>query len=177
MQSDNDIRKDWALWRFSVLGPLVSAHLAHGDRQALLKEASARVHQAPDGVLRRIPQRTIENWLYAWRKGGLEALERVGRSDRGRTHIRAELQDLLLKLKRENPRRSIRRLIKILVRAKKAPQGELTKSSVQRFLKRHGLSKRDSEPRERRSFRHREPGELWMGDVLHGPRVIAEGPV
>ena len=177
MQSDSDRRKDWALWRFSVLGPLISARLEHGDRRALVKEASARLHQAPDGVLRRIPQRTIENWFYAWRKGGLEALERVDRSDRGRTQIRDELQGLLLKLKRENPRRSIRRLIKILVRAKKARAGELTKSSVQRFLKRHGLSKRDSEPRERRTFRHREPGEFWMGDVLHGPRVIAEGRV
>ena len=175
MQSDSDRRKDWALWRFSVLGPLVSARLEHGDR--LVKEASARLHQAPDGVLRKIPERTIENWFYAWRKGGLEALERVDRSDRGRTHIRGELQDLLLNLKRENPRRSIRRLIKILVRAKKARAGELTKSSVQRFLKHHGLSRRASEPRERRTFRHREPGEFWMGDVLHGPRVIAEGRV
>ncbi len=175
MQSDNDRRKGWALWRFSVLGPLISARLEHGDRRALVKEASARFHQAPDGVLRRIPQRTIENWFYAWRKGGLDALEHVDRSDRGRTHIRGELQDLLLTLKRENPRRSIRRLIKILVRLKKAGAGELTKSSVQRFLKHHGLSKRASEPRERRTFRHREPGGFWMGDVLHGPRVIAEG--
>ena len=175
MQSDGERRTDWALWRFSVLGPLVSARLEHGDRRALLKEASARVHEDPGGTLRRIPERTIENWLYAWRKGGLEALEQVDRSDRGKTHIRAQLQDLLLKLKRENPRRSIRRLIKILVRAKKAREGELTKSSVQRLLKHHGLSKRQSEPRERRSFRHREAGELWMGDVLHGPRVIADG--
>ena len=175
MRSDGDRRKDWALWRFSVLGPLVSARLEHGDRRALLKEASARLHEDPDGTLRRIPERTLESWYYAWRNGGLEALEQIDRSDRGRTHIRAELRDLLLKLKGENPRRSIRRLIKILVRAKKARKGELTKSSVQRFLKHHGLSKRQSEPRERRSFRHREAGELWMGDVLHGPRVIVEG--
>ena len=111
MQSDDDRRKDWALWRFSVLGPLVSARLEHGDRRALLKAASARLHEDPDGTVRRIPERTIESWFYAWRKGGLKALEQVDRSDRGRTHIRAELQDLLLKLKRENPRRSIRRLI------------------------------------------------------------------
>ena len=175
MQSDSERRSDWALWRFSVLGPLVSARLEHGDRRALLKEAASRVHQDPDGVLRRIPERTIENWYYAWRKGGLEALEHLERSDRGRTHIRPELQDLLLKLKRENPRRSIRRLIKILERSKKARRGELTKSSVQRFLRHHGLSQRQAEPRERRCFRHREPGELWLGDVLHGPRVIAGG--
>lgn len=177
MRSDSDIRRDWALWRFSVLGPLVSARLEHGDRRAFLKEASARLHQDPDGTLRRISERTLENWLYAWRRGGLAALERPERADRGRSRIRDELKDLLLALKRENPRRSIRRLIRLLERSGKAQKGELTKSSVQRFLSTHGLSSRGAEPRERRGFRHREPGELWQGDVLHGPRVLAQGKV
>ena len=174
-QRDDDKKKEWALWRFSVLGPLVSARLEHGDRRALLKEAAARAHLDPDGRSRRIPERTIENWLYAWRRGGLEALEHDERSDRASTQIRPELQELLLRLKRERPRRSIRRLIKILVRAGNAREGELSKSSVQRFLKRHGISTRPAKPRERRSFLHLEPGELWMGDVLHGPRVLSGG--
>ena len=173
----SDKKREWALWRFSVLGPLVSARLEHGDRRAIIKEAARRQHQDPDGVVRRIPERTIETWLYAWRRGGLDALERADRIDRGRTHIRPELQELLLKLKREKPRRSIRRLIKILQRAGKAQRDELTKSSVQRFLKKRGLSKRATAPRERRAFRHREAGDLWMGDVLHGPRVIADGKI
>ena len=174
---DEDRRKEWALWRYGVLGPLVSARLEHGDREAYLRAAAARLHQSPDGVLVKISKRTIESWLYAWRRGGLGALERDERCDRGRTQIREELQDRLLALKRENPRRSISRLIRILERAGKARNSELTRSSVQRFLKNHGLSSRAAEPRERRGFRHREPGELWMGDVLHGPRVIAGGKI
>jgi transposase InsO family protein len=82
-------------------------------------------------------------------------------------------------LKRENPRRSIRRLIRILELAGETQKGELTRSSVQRLLKAEGLSGRrgDAEPIERRSFRHQEPGDLWMGDVLHGPPVLAGGRV
>jgi len=52
--------------------------------------------------------------------------------------------------------------------------GKLKKSTVHRFLKSRGLSGR---PRrlheERRAFRHPYAGDLWMGDVLHGPKVMA----
>lgn len=174
---EEDRKTRWALWRFGVLGPLVSARLEHGDRQAYLRDAASRLHINPDGVLVQISIRTLEAWYYAWRKGGLEALKRDPRADRGRTHIRPELQDRLEALKREKPRRSIRRLIRMLELSGEAKKGELSKSAVQRFLKRLGISGRSGqgEPTERRSFRHRDPGELWMGDVLHGPTVIAEG--
>jgi len=72
---DDDQRMLWALWRYSILGPLVSARLEHGDRAAYINEAAARYHTTPDGRETRISPRTIEDWLYAYRKGGLEALK------------------------------------------------------------------------------------------------------
>lgn len=171
-----DRQHSWALWRYGVLGPLVSARLEHGDRRSFLKEAASRTHVTPDGNSLKLSERTIESWYYAWKRNGLEALERDPRSNRGKSHIPERLREKLVTLKSENPRRSIRRLIRILERSGDAQHGELTKSSVQRFLRSQGLSRRaDAEPAERRSFRHREPGEFWMGDVLHGPRVIADG--
>ena len=179
METCPDDPTRWALWRFSILGPLVSARLEHGDRQAHLREISARTHLAPDGSAKQFSPRTLEGWYYAWKKKGLDALKDCPRSDLSKSFIRPELRERLVILKRENPRRSIPRLIKILERTAEAQKGELTRSSVQRFLKVEGISGRagDSEPPERRSFRHPEPGDLWMGDVLHGPLVIAGGRV
>jgi hypothetical protein len=55
-------------------------------------------------------------------------------------------------------------------------KGELTRSSVGRLLLAKGVSRLGGgEPRERRSFRFEEPGALWIGDVLHGPLVLAGG--
>ena len=177
MEIDPDDRTRWALWRFSILGPLVSARLEHGDRQGFLRDISLRTHIAPDGSAKCFSRRTLEGWFYAWKKNGLDGLKERSRSDLGRSFIRPELRERLVILKRENPRRSIPRLIKILERTKEAQKDELKKSSVQRFLKRQGISGRagDAEPPERRSFRHAEPGDLWMGDVLHGPVVLSEG--
>ena len=174
---EDDRRTDWALWRYSVLGPLVSTLLEHGDRATFFREAARRRHVDPDGNVAQISVRTIESWYYEWKKSGLAGLKRDPRSDRGDSAIAQHLKDRLVALKLERPRRSIRRLIRILERAGEARNGELTRSSVQRLLKSRGISGRlaGSEPTERRSFRHQSPGDLWMGDVLHGPRVIAGG--
>jgi len=177
MEPGHDDPTRWALWRFSILGPLVSARLEHGERRALFKEISGRTHLAPDGSAVTLSARTIEGWYYAWKKRSLEALKDSPRSDLGKSFIRPELRERLVVLKRENPRRSIPRLVKILERTGDAAKGELSRSAVQRFLRLEGLSGRagEAEPAERRSFRHPEPGDLWMGDVLHGPAVIAQG--
>jgi putative transposase len=175
----SDRRTQWALWRFSVLGPLVSSRLEHGDRRALFRLAAQRTHVDPDGRAVTLSARTVEAWFYAWRRRGLEALKDEPRVDSGRSRIQPEIQARLRILKLEKPRRSIRRLIRILELAKEVPKAELTRSSVHRFLQNEGLSTRGvaAESVERRSFRHREPGEVWMGDVLHGPQVTAGGRV
>lgn len=174
---DNE-RLDTALWKLSVLGPLVSARLEHGDRRAWFLETAERVHQRPDGRLVKLSARTIEAWFYAYRRGGLAALGRQRRTDRGRTRvIPAAVEDLVLRAKREKPRRSIRRIIRMLERAGVVCRGELSRSSVHRLLAAHGISRRPARgpSAERRSFLVEHAGDLWMGDAMHGPLVIAPG--
>jgi transposase len=159
-----------------VLGPLVSARLEHGDRLALCLQIAERMHERPGGRAVRVSARTVEAWLYAYRRGGLEALKPGRRRDRGAARaISALLVDLIVRCRREQPRRSIRRIIDMLEREGLARPGQLSKSSVHRVLACRGISAR---PRrgpsaERRSFLPEHAGDLWMGDVMHGPVVVA----
>jgi len=170
---DEQRRQALALWRYSVLGPLVSARLGHGDRKRLFREAAERLYEHPDGRRVHVSARTIEDWFYRHRKDGLRGLEPKTRADAGSTSIATDLRDLLLRAKREKPRRSINRLIKIIERARRVDKGVLNKSKVYRLLVSAGLSGRPSraETKERRSFMVEHGGDLWMGDALHGPRV------
>jgi putative transposase len=173
---DDKMKRDIALWRLGVLGPLVSARLLHGDREQLLREIAARVHQRPDGKLVELSARTIESWYYAHRRGGFEALSPGTRSDRGQSRaIASEVAELILRAKREKPRRSIRRIIRMLERARKVKPGALSRSGVHRLLQRAGVSARPlrGASAERRSFLAEHAGDLWVGDALHGPLVIA----
>ena len=172
----NDDELDLALWKLSVLGPLVSARLEHGDRRAWFEEVSERLHQRPDGRLVRVSSRTIEGWFYAYRRGGLAALGRQARSDRGQTRAMDEtVADLVVRARREKPRRSIRRIIRMLERARVVRPGTLSRSAVHRLLATRGISGRPKRgpSSERRSFLVEHAGDLWIGDAMHGPPVIA----
>lgn len=43
---DDETKRAIALFRFGVLGPLVSARLDHGDRKTYFTDAAARTHLA-----------------------------------------------------------------------------------------------------------------------------------
>jgi len=172
----HDDKRAIALWRLSVLGPLISARLEYGDRRRYFDEAASRLQQRPDGRQVRLSARTIEAWYYAYLGGGFAALHPGDREDRGKSRaIRAEVAETILRAKREKPRRSIRRIIKMLERARIVRTGELSRSSVHRLLAAHGASARPlrAPATERRSFLHEHAGDLWVGDALHGPVVVA----
>ena len=173
---DDEEKQDLAIWRLGVLGPLISARLEHGDRQRYFTQAASRTHQMPDGRHITLSPRTIESWYYSYKNGGLKGLMPGERSDRGRSRaINAEVADLIIRAKNEKPRRSIRRIIRMLERARVVRQGELSRSSVHRLLQARGLSGRPvrGPAAERRSFLVEHGGDLWMGDAMHGPRVLA----
>jgi transposase InsO family protein len=177
---DEDERQKLALWRLGVLGPLISARLGHGDRRAYFELAAARVHERPDGQLVRLSARTIETWYRKYLRGGFAALLPSERADAGQSRVLApELVDLVLRAKREKPRRSVRRIIALLERAGLVPRGVLARSTVHRVLRAAGLSARPpretTAQRERRSFLPEHAGDVWLGDAMHGPRVVHEG--
>jgi len=163
-----------ALLRVAILGELVGANLEHGDLRERCIEAARKRWIWPDGTPDTVAARTIENWYYAYKKRGFAALMPHDRSDLGKSDIRPELADLLIRAKRERPRRSLRRLIKMMVRAKLAAPNELSKSAVHRLLERHDISGRPKRgpSAERRAFLYEDAGELLIGDALHPRRQV-----
>jgi putative transposase len=100
------------------------------------------------------------------------------RSDRGQSQLDPELQAAIIQAKRENPRRSINPLRRLLEHSGQVPKGLLTRSSVHRLLKNHGLSRMSgssSAPEERRAYGAEYAGDIGYGDAMHGPKVGVNG--
>jgi len=168
-----------ALFRLSVLGPLVSREqLAHGELQQLIRELSAREYAIPGTRRRHLGEKTIEAWYYAWRRNGLDALAPKPRADRGSSKISPAIQEAILAAKRQNPRRSVRQIVRLLEAAGTVQAKSLSRSAVHRLLQQHGLSQLAGSthvPEEKRSFAAEFAGSIWYGDVMHGPRVPHKG--
>ena len=172
-----------ALFRLSVLGPLVSRErLERGELQRGIRELAQREYAIPASQRRHLGEKTIEAWYYAWRRLGLEGLEPKTRADSGRSKIAPAIQEAVLAAKRDNPRRSIRQILRLLEAAGIVASQSLSRSAIHRLLHQHGLSQlagSPSLPEEKRSFTAEFAGGVWYGDVMHGPRVPRghEGPL
>ena len=168
-----------ALFRLSVLGPMVSREQLHrGELQQLLRELAQREYAIPGSQRRLLGEKTIQAWYYAWRRDGIAGLTPKVRVDRGQSKISPAIQEAVLAAKRENPRRSINQIQRLLVAAGLVADQSLSRSAVHRLLQQNGLSQLTgsaSLPEEKRSFAAEFAGSIWYGDVMHGPRVAVKG--
>lgn len=164
-----------ALFRLSVLGPLVSRDkITRGELNKTITELADRTYHIPNSKHSRISRQTITNWYYAWSKQGIDGLIPKKRSDSGKTHLNAELQEHILHLKKANQSRSLNTIILLLEQQSVIGRGSLSRSTLYRFLKSHGLAQRtlnSLEKIERRSFVAEHAGDIWQGDVMHGPTI------
>jgi len=168
-----------ALFRLSVLGPMVSCEqLRRGELQRMIRELAQREYAIPGSQRRRVGEKTIEAWYYAWRKQGIAGLAPKTRADRGSSKISPALQEAVLAAKRENPRRSVRQIQRLLIASGVVDSQGLSRSATHRLLQHNDMSRpagSASLPEEKRSFSAEFAGSIWYGDVMHGPRLPIQG--
>ena len=170
---DEELRQAVALFRYGLIADLV--HLPPGTPgvRKRLREKAERTYTIPGTRRTRVAAETMRDWLSLYRTGGFEALAPKTRADRGQPRrLPPELAERLIELKTEHSSLSVNELIKT-ARAEGIDH-PLAPSTVHRLLSREGLlDRRPGEPTatDRRRFAFRDAGELWMSDVMHGPKV------
>lgn len=169
-----------AVFRHGLIGELASSELSHGDRAEALRRLSLQRVRLPDSdTTRTYSVPTLERWLYAFKKGGLEALVPQARADRGRGRdLDPVLRELLCDIRREHPSVSVTLILRTL-RADGRVGPEVTECTVRRMLADKGLVRTASADGDGTMTRLRwqaaRPGALLHGDVCHGPTLTFEG--
>ena len=162
-----------ALFRAQVLGVLVSRVLTRGDRIEALRELSQTRFRPPGSpITRQFAVSTLERWLYAYRKDGLDGLKPQVRSDRGPAQMLTEAQrTLICDIRRDHPNASAALILRTLVTEGRVADGAVSANTVRRLLRQRGadrLSGKHAGPRRtRRRWQCERPNELWHADVCH----------
>lgn len=182
LASDDERRRQIALFRYGLIADLVQLPSHHRGLYKLLEEKALREYEIPGTLRRHVAVETMRGWLRDYRRGGFDALLPKVRSDRGAARaIPPRVLDLLCELKDAEPDLSIPLVIQ------KARQEhptivtdelELPLSTVHRLLARRGLTKRrkdDGTSKDRRRFEYDDANELWMSDVMYGPKLRVDG--
>ncbi|HEX7479102.1 MAG TPA: DDE-type integrase/transposase/recombinase [Polyangiales bacterium] len=172
------LRQEVALFRYGLISELTQLQPNHRGLYKLLTDKADREYNIPGTLRRRVAAETIRGWLRDYRSGGFDALMPKVRRDHGSTRtIPTPVVDLLCQLKDDEPGLSIPLLLK-KVRAEHpalvSDELPLPLATVHRLLSRRGLmKKRPEEPtsNDRRHFQYEDAGDLWMSDVMYGPKL------
>src|SRR3989441_5257315 len=73
-----------ALFRYGLIADLLHLPPGHRRLQAQLREKAEREYEIPGSARRRVAAETLRDWLYAYRRGGFDALKPRPRRDTGR---------------------------------------------------------------------------------------------
>src|ERR1039457_1271081 len=163
-------QEEIALHRWAVIAEAASDRLTAAERGALVRQIAARARPRPEGPPRRYSRGTIDRWLRAWRKGGLEALQPSPRADTGTVRALPELFAEAAALRLELPGRSAAQIASILYNRHGITVADRT---IRAQLRRAGLHREAlaAEPKTYGRYEAARPNERWISDVLAGPWV------
>ena len=173
-----------AIFRAQVIGPLACrTDWTHGELAVALRALSAQPFRPPGATRTRCyAPSTLERWLYAWRRSGLDGLRPRRRCDRGHGRMLTDSQrDLLLAIRRDHPQIATTVILRTLVTSGRLPAGTISDTTLRRLYADHGLDRKTARhrelghPTERRRWQAARAHQVWHADVMHGPALDVDG--
>lgn len=166
-------REKVALFRFGVIGSLVSGELYHGELKKKIRELCHRRYSIPYSKRSTIGFGTIEEWLHNFRCDGIEGLRPQYRKDKGALRtIRPELREEIISQRINSPKMSAQTIIDSLIASNKMKPREVSVTNVYRLFQQY-IPKRlaTKTGKEQKRFVHRYPNDCWQGDTMYGPYI------
>ncbi len=156
------------LFRYQLIREAADPAHSTRARGRLVRQVAAGEHTDPSGRRVRISRDTLDRWIRAWRRGGFDALVPSPRQSAPR--LPAEVIELAVALKRENPARTAAQVARVL-------RSQLGWAPGERTLQRQFAELALAVPAHPGTgsvfgrFEAARANELWTGDALHGPQI------
>jgi len=165
-----------ALFRYTLILPLVRGEYPPGGKDKLRQQIASRHYDIPCSSRRSVSTSTLARWERIYQEHGFDGLKPQPRSDQGACRaISLETLDRAETLKREQPLRSARSIIRILSldTTNPIPEPHIAPRTLRRQLARRGATAAqllaEQRPKPYRRFERSHFGDLWQGDAMHGP--------
>lgn len=165
--------RDAALWRFGIISPLLHCSNDGVSQHHELEKLSLNTFYTPQGVPKQYSANTFRDWLYLYRKYGIDGLMGKEREDKGSTSIPKDLQVKFIALRKKYPSRTTKRLLRTLEDSKAWDGNSPSPVSFYRFAARNNLQRNPSSRSESVSpFEFEDFGDMWMADFMYGPKLV-----
>jgi hypothetical protein len=182
MSDSEDSRDHRALHCYLLIEPLIDPDLHPEELPGLIHKIAQEGLGLPDGQHIHAARSTLYRYLKTYRSGGLSALRRLPRSDRGKVRVfEEEVIRRAVELRHTQKKRETRHLLKKLEQEFPKYRDKIKRSILDRHLSLRGASRYQLGVIALKVFKQFEapgPNDLWTGDVMHSEadlRVIVPG--
>jgi len=176
MSEPEDRRTEIALFRYTLILPLIRGEYPPGGKDRLRQQIADRHYDIPYSSRRTVSTTTLARWEHLYQQQGFDGLKPQPRSDRGACRaISPQTLDRAETLKREQPLRSSRSIIHILSldHTNPIPEPRIAPRTLRRQFARRGATVAqllaEQRPKPYRRFQRSLLGDLWQGDAMGGP--------
>lgn len=172
---DENLRQSIALFKYSLIAPLLTNTFTQPTAKEYLEEVSAKKYNTPQGSKEYAPA-TIKEWLRLYRKFGIDGLYPKIRSDKGKPRsLSDDVKEFIVSSKINSPKRSAKSIYQELIAKGYVDYDEISLSTVQRYISKSNLSSKKLERVERLAFEFEFPNECWQSDISVGPYLNIDG--
>ena len=176
-KNPNELKQIVALTRFKALNFVEDLQREGLPLAEALRQASVRPWPDEEGDYYAV--RTLEDWWYAYQKGGFNALLPAPRSDQGKSRVlEAATAAWVLEQVTQNPKAPLKVLYAHWQQTQPRPLPSI--SVLYRFLRRQGMDRKSLrsgrlESGATKAFEAPHVNDLWMVDFSPGPTLSVNG--
>lgn len=170
---DHVLQEQTTAFRYSLIAPIVSRQtpMAPGELKAYLEQTASQVYHIPGSNKSMVSVRTLERYIFQYRKGEWEGLKPKGRIRKENLSIPAAVLQEAIRLRQQRPERSVEQIIFILVEGGLADAGTIAESTLSRHLRKAGVSRKAllavSPDKGFRRFEAEDAHLSWQFDFQH----------
>lgn len=173
---NEEIRREIALFRYSLIAPLITETYTQETAKKYLEEVSAKKYDTPKGLKKEYAPATLKDWLRLYKKYGIDGLYPKVRSDKGKLRkLSDDIKSAITSMKRDVPKRSAKSIYYELIAKGYIKVNDVSLSTVQRFISNSKLTTNKLNAVERKAFEFQYPNECWQSDISVGPYLTING--
>lgn len=172
---DEDLRREIALFRYSLIAPILNENFHHDTVSDYLKDICGKEYDVPLGLKKEYAPATIKEWLRVYKLKGIDGLYPKHRSDKGSSRkLKSEIKEIVLSLKKEKPKRTAISIYQEIIVRNIVKPSDISLSTIQRYLK-NNVNTKSETIKDRRAFEFENPNDCWQSDISVGPYLTING--
>jgi transposase InsO family protein len=165
-----DKNKEYALFKFQIISPVIND--PSSNHWKYFQEMANREYDLEFTKQKRFSPNTFKKWLHIYRMEGFDGLLGSTRKDKGCFRaLGKELKTTITELAKSYEFRTVKNLYDHLIREKIISENDFTYTTLNNFIKANKLFNPDIIKKERKAFEASFINELWMSDLMYGPKV------